>query len=48
VTDGNLSALRELLEEPGAADGLDDEFEANVAAARESVAAGQDSDPWHD
>jgi prevent-host-death family protein len=29
-------------------EGLDDEFAANIAAARDAVPADLDADPWHD
>lgn len=48
VPRGNLGELGAIFDEWNAADLLDDEFEANVVAARESVVAGRDSDPWND
>lgn len=45
---GNLRALKELFSEWSADELLDDTFEANVATARSTAAAAEDSDPWND
>lgn len=45
---GNIRALREVVERWNASSVLDDEFEANVAAAVAKVDVEQDADPWSD
>ena len=44
----NGEALRELFARWREHPALDDAFEANIAEARETANARQDSDPWHD